>query len=404
MYTPKFEKPTYLTVGQITKYIKSLIEGDPRLMTVFLTGEISNLRFFSPDKHNYFTLKDSEAVINAAMFANCSKNLKFRPADGMKIICRGKIALYAPQGRYQIIIEDMQPDGFGALNLAYEQLKSELEAKGLFDKSHKKPIPRLPRTIGVITSPSGAALQDIKNILYRRFPCVDVILFPVLVQGACASAQLVEAVRELDETGLCDTIIIGRGGGSIEDLWPFNDEKLAYEIYNCHTPIISAVGHQTDFTICDFVADLRAPTPSAAAEIAVPDRAELMNSYNAMFGSINAAVKKKYAELSAENNNIKRIIEGLSPKNTVVRCESEIKLYEAQLKNYMESRLGRSESELKAFASKLEGMNPLSILARGYSIAEKDGSVISSKTQLREGDRFTLTFSDGKISAIAAGE
>ena len=404
MYTPNIQKPTILSVGQITKYIKSVIEGDPRLMTVFLTGEISNLRSFSPDKHNYFTLKDNEAVISATMFMGYSRNLRFRPTEGMKVICRGGIELYAPQGKYQIIIEDMQPDGIGALNLAYEQLKKELEAKGLFDEFHKKPIPKFPKTIGVITSPTGAALQDIKNILHRRFPCVDIILSPVLVQGPNAAPQLVNAVRELDESGLCDTIIIGRGGGSIEDLWPFNDERLAYEIYNCHTPIISAVGHQTDFTICDFVSDLRAPTPSAAAEIAVPDRAELMNGYNAALRALNASVKQKYDMFSKRNTNFQRIIDSLSPENTIARYESEIKLYKTQLENSIQSKLNKSESEIKAFASKLESLNPLSILSRGYSVAEKDGKVISSKTQLSEGDCFTLTLSDGKITAIAAGE
>ena len=401
MYTPNIQKPTYLTVGQITKYIKSVIEGDPRLMTVFLTGEISNLRSFSPDKHNYFTLKDSEAVINATMFMGYSRNLRFRPTEGMKVICRGKIEVYPPQGKYQIIIEDMQPDGIGALNLAYEQLKRELEAKGVFDDAHKKPIPKFPKTIGVITSPTGAALQDIKNILYRRFPCVDVILSPVLVQGANAAPQLANAVRELDESRLCDTIIIGRGGGSIEDLWPFNDETLAYEIYNCSTPIISAVGHQTDFTICDFVADFRAPTPSAAAEIAVPDKVELMNGYKAIHRTLNAAVKQKYDRLSKKNSDFQRIINSLSPENTIAQYEGEIKLFKTQLENSMQSKLNKKESEIKAFASKLEGLNPLSILARGYSVAEKDGKIISSKTQLSEGDSFMLTFSDGKITATA---
>ncbi|MBQ1617821.1 MAG: exodeoxyribonuclease VII large subunit, partial [Ruminococcus sp.] len=280
MYTPRITKPTALTVSQLTQYIKSTIESDPKLMMVFLTGEISGLRMFRPNGHNYFVLKDSGAVISATLFAGYARSLKFRPQDGMKVICRGKIELYPPHGKYQIIIEDMQPDGVGALNLAFEQLKKKLASQGLFDTAHKKPIPRFPRTVGVITSPTGAAFQDIKNILTRRFPCADIILYPTQVQGDAAAAQLTQAVTELDASGLCDTIIIGRGGGSIEDLWAFNDEALARAVYACHTPIISAVGHEIDFTICDFAADLRAPTPSAAAEIAVPDSMELKRHYN----------------------------------------------------------------------------------------------------------------------------
>ena len=294
MYTPRITKPTALTVSQLTQYIKSTIESDPKLMMVFLTGEISGLRMFRPNGHNYFVLKDSGAVISATLFAGYARSLKFRPQDGMKVICRGRIELYPPHGKYQIIIEDMQPDGVGALNLAFEQLKKKLASQGLFDTAHKKPIPRFPRTVGVITSPTGAAFQDIKNILTRRFPCADIILYPTQVQGDAAAAQLTQAVTELDASGLCDTIIIGRGGGSIEDLWAFNDEALARAVYACRTPIISAVGHEIDFTICDFAADLRAPTPSAAAEIAVPDSMELKRHYNALHKNINALVKRKY--------------------------------------------------------------------------------------------------------------
>ena len=282
MYTPRITKPTALTVSQLTQYIKSTIESDPKLMMVFLTGEISGLRMFRPNGHNYFVLKDSGAVISATLFAGYARSLKFRPQDGMKVICRGRIELYPPHGKYQIIIEDMQPDGVGALNLAFEQLKKKLASQGLFDTAHKKPIPRFPRTVGVITSPTGAAFQDIKNILTRRFPCADIILYPTQVQGDAAAAQLTQAVTELDASGLCDTIIIGRGGGSIEDLWAFNDEALARAVYACRTPIISAVGHEIDFTICDFAADLRAPTPSAAAEIAVWKRIRRRSPLTAM--------------------------------------------------------------------------------------------------------------------------
>ena len=404
MYTPKFTKPTTLTVSQLTQYIKSNIESDPRLMTVFLTGEISDLHGFKPNGHNYFVLKDSGAVIKAALFAGNARSLNFVPRDGMKVICRGKIEVYAPHGKYQINIEGMQRDGVGEQNLAFEQLKKKLDAQGLFAAAHKKPIPKFPRTVGVITSPTGAALQDIKNILMRRFPCVDIILSPAQVQGDAAAAQLTQAVTELDASGLCDTIIIGRGGGSIEDLWAFNDEALARAVYACHTPIISAVGHEIDFTICDFVADLRAPTPSAAAEIAVPDRAELKKHYTALHKNINALVKRKYDRCSKQIKDTQRLLDAHSPQKSFDRYDGVFKLYETRIQNAMEKRVHASENRLKATASKLESLNPLSVLTRGYAVAEKEGAVISSKTQLSEGDRFTLTLSDGQVPAMVTGE
>lgn len=279
MYTPEFSKPRVLSVSQLNFYIKSIIENDARLNFVFVTGEISNLTDHYRSGHIYLSIKDEKSVIRAVMFAGNARNLKFRPTDGMKVICRGRVAVYEPTGQYQLYIEDMQPDGIGALSLAYEQLKKSLAEKGLFAPEHKKKIPPFPNSIGVITSPTGAAVQDIRNILSRRFPSADIIMCPVLVQGENAPAQLIDAVQKLDKYNACDVIIIGRGGGSIEDLWAFNDENLAYAIYNCKIPVISAVGHETDFTICDFVSDLRAPTPSAAAELAVPDTAELIDYY-----------------------------------------------------------------------------------------------------------------------------
>ncbi|MFZ2686365.1 MAG: exodeoxyribonuclease VII large subunit, partial [Ruminococcus bromii] len=252
MYTPEFSKPRVLSVSQLNFYIKSIIENDARLNFVFVTGEISNLTDHYRSGHIYLSIKDEKSVIRAVMFAGNARNLKFRPTDGMKVICRGRVAVYEPTGQYQLYIEDMQPDGIGALSLAYEQLKKSLAEKGLFAPEHKKKIPPFPNSIGVITSPTGAAVQDIRNILSRRFPSADIIMCPVLVQGENAPAQLIDAVQKLDKYNACDVIIIGRGGGSIEDLWAFNDENLAYAIYNCKIPVISAVGHETDFTICDF--------------------------------------------------------------------------------------------------------------------------------------------------------
>ena len=405
MYTPKMTKPPILTVGQLTQYIKNILEGDPRLMTVLVSGEISGmLGGFKRGSHHYFVLKDKEAVVNATLFAGMSRALRFDPENGMKVLCRGKIEVYPPQGKYQIIIEDMQPDGVGAMNLAYEQLKKRLSAEGLFDEAHKKPIPRFPKTVGVITSPTGAAVQDILNILTRRFPCVDIILYPSRVQGDAAPAQLTQAVQELDASGECDTIIIGRGGGSTEDLWAFNDEQLARAIYHARTPVISAVGHETDFTICDFVSDKRAPTPSAAAELAVPDRAELMTYYNALHRNINAAVKAAYTECSKRLKDTERLLEAISPARKLDRCEGALRLLEARLDAAMNEKLTGSEHSLRSCAARLEGLNPLSVLSRGYAVAEKDGEVLTRAAQLQPGDRFTLTLSDGSVTAQVTGD
>lgn len=403
MYKPDYSKPVVLSVTRLTGYIKSLIESDSKLNMVFLTGEISNLRGFSRGKHAYFTLKDEGAVISAAMFAGNTYSLRFQPENGMKVICRGRIELYPPHGKYQIIVEDMQPDGVGALSMAYEQLKKQLAERGLFDAAHKKPIPPFPRTIGVVTSPTGAAVQDIKDILYRRFPCVDVILCPVQVQGDAAAPQLTKAVRLLDENNLCDTIIIGRGGGSIEDLWAFNSEELAVAIYNCKIPVISAVGHETDFTICDFVSDLRAPTPSAAAELAVPDKNELLQNYRAKQKIINTSVRGRYDYYEKHNRALKNELQAKSPVNRVNLSLSELNSIKLKVNRSIENRLQSGQSRLGAIASKLEGLNPVLTLARGYSIAEKDGEVISSAAQLEIGDEFSLTFGDGSINAVRKG-
>ena len=405
MYTPKFTRPPVLTVSQLTRYLHDMLQSDPRLMTVFVTGEITDMKSpFSGAKHNYFMLKDSGAVISAAMFRGDAQRVVFRPENGLKVICRGRIDFYPPGGRLQIIIEDMQPDGIGALNLAFEQLKRRLEAQGLFSAEHKKPIPAFPRTIGVITSPTGAAFQDIKRNLYKRFPCVDVILYPTLVQGDAAPAQLTAAVQELDASGLCDTIIIGRGGGSIEDLWAFNDEMLARAVYACNTPIISAVGHEIDHTICDFVADAAASTPTAAAVMAVPDRLELRAKYSAVHKSINAVVKQIYDRHTKRLTDTRRMMEALSPQKSFDRYEGGLKLLEHRMQNAVEKKIGDSENNIRSAAAKLEGLNPLTVLAHGYSITEIEGKLIKSKSQIRKGDRLTLTFADGKTTAVATGE
>lgn len=404
MYTPQMNKPKILSVTQLNFYIKSLIENDPRLGVVFITGEISNLTDHYRSGHIYLMLKDEKSVIKAVMFAGNARGLRFKPQDGMKVICRGRVALYEPNGQYQLYIEDMQPDGVGALALAYEQLKFKLSEKGLFDESHKKTIPKFPKTIGVVTSPTGAAIQDILNVLTRRFPCVDVVICPVLVQGDNAPNQLVNAVNKLDEYKACDVIIIGRGGGSIEDLWAFNSEELAYAIYNCSIPIISAVGHETDFTICDFVSDLRAPTPSAAAELAVPDKAELFENYRAQEQYINSLISSKIISAESELNNFYKQLLLVSPVNNILKKESELSALKNCLQQSISDKINKAELCISTISSKLDGLNPIGILSRGYTVTEKNGKILTSKSQLNIGDEFTVEFCDGKIIASVLGD
>ncbi len=399
MYTPEFTKPKVLSVSQLNFYIKSVIENDPRLNFVFLAGEISNLTNHYRSGHIYLSLKDEKSIIRAVMFAGNARNLRFQPQDGMKVICRGRIAVYEPNGQYQLYIEDMQPDGVGTLTIAFEQLKNKLAEKGFFDNAHKKPIPKFPKTIGVITSPTGAAVQDIRNILSRRYPCADIVMCPVLVQGESAPAQLTEAVRKLDEYNACDVIIIGRGGGSIEDLWAFNSEELAYAIYDCKIPVISAVGHETDFTICDFVSDLRAPTPSAGAELAVPDKDELMSFYNSQLQYISSMTDAKLKRHCNLVTDFRRRLSLVSPQSKIDKYEQKLSVLSNKVEAFIADTINKTDNSIRTSAAKLESLNPVAVLSRGYAIAEKDGQVVSSKNQLSVDDEFSIEFSDGKISA-----
>ena len=394
-------KPSILSVSQLNYYIKSLLENDPRLQFVLISGEISNLTDHYRSGHIYLSLKDERSIIRAVMFAGNAKRLKFRPQDGMKVLCRGRISLYEPSGQYQLYIEDMQPDGVGALALAFEQLKQRLEAQGLFDPSRKKPLPRFPKTVGVITSPTGAAIQDIRNILYRRYPCVNMLFYPVTVQGDGAPLQLINALRQMDRSGLCDVIIIGRGGGSAEDLWAFNDEGLAHEIYGCQTPVISAVGHEVDFTISDFVADMRAPTPSAAAELAVPDREELTAYYRSQAQYLAHLAENR---LRVEDNLLLRFRQRMDrsgPEERSRRLWQYYQLTAKKLEGVFQRKISDKELNLRRNAAKLEMLNPLSVLARGYALAEQDGVIVKTAAQLDKENPFTLTFADGKLNAKA---
>lgn len=404
MYSPQIQKPRVLSVSQINFYIKSIIENDGSLQFVLVTGEISNLTVHQRSGHIYLSLKDCNSVISAVMFAGNARRLKFRLENGMKVICRGRISVYEPSGRYQLYIEDMQPDGVGALTLAFEQLKKSLAQKGLFDNAHKKPLPKFPKTIGVITSPTGAAVQDITNIIRRRFPSADIVLAPVLVQGESAPEQLVRAVNKFSASKIADVVIIGRGGGSAEDLWAFNDEQLAYAVYNCETPIISGVGHETDFTVCDFVADVRASTPSAAAELAVPDRQELMSYYFKQKQYISAMLDRKIKTAQLRLENQQRRMSASSPKLKAEQLEKQLSAKSEKLTRFMNIYISDKENKLIAAKGKLDGLNPLNVLNRGYAIAEKDEKIITSSKQLKDGDDFTVILSDGKINAKVCGE
>ena len=397
-------EPKILTVSQLNFYVKSILDSDQRLNYVFLCGEISNLTDHYRSGHIYLSLKDNKSVIRAVMFAGNARNLKFKPMEGMKVICRGRVTLYEATGQYQYYIEDMQPDGIGALYQAYEQLKEKLQSKGLFDQSHKKPIPYCPKTIGVITSPTGAAVQDIKNILTRRFPLVNIVLCPVLVQGDNAASQLIDAVNKLNEYDLCDTIIIGRGGGSIEDLWAFNDENLAYAIYNSHIPVISAVGHETDFTICDFVSDLRAPTPSAGAELAVPDRNEILQNLDAQRQYLSSLMDKKLIE----NNNIVSEMTtkllSLSPDDKIAKLYNDLDFLSQKYENNSNRIFQNTANKIELLATKLESLNPVSILKRGYSVVTNNDKTVTSVKDVKNGDTLAINVTDGKIISKVIGE
>lgn len=387
-----------LTVSQINFYIKSIVDNDPRLKSVFVCGELSNFTRHYKSGHLYFSLKDDKSLIKSVMFSSAASRLRFAPSDGMKVIVRGRISVYEPSGQYQLYVEDMQPDGAGALALAYEQLKSKLEKEGLFDSRHKKPIPQFPKKVGVITSPTGAARRDIENIISRRYPCAEIILYPVTVQGDTAPAQLVNAVEYMD--GKSDVVIIGRGGGSAEDLWAFNDERLARTIYDCNTPVISAVGHETDFTICDFVSDLRAPTPSAAAELAVPDREELIGFLLQRKDTLQRLIKSKITGGGEKLRAIRRSVL-FSPEKYIaeksLKADICTRAFQAAVDNY----ISKKENSLRYSAAALSHLSPLNILSRGYALPTKNGKTVKSVKEVEKSDKIKLILNDGSICCTA---
>jgi len=412
---------TYLTVTALTKYIKYKFDNDAHLKNVLLKGEISNFKRHSRG-HFYFTLKDDKAQISAIMFKSNSDKVIFTPSDGMKVLVEGYISVFESSGNYQIYVNKMTEDGKGNLYLAYEQLKRKLSEEGLFSDSHKIAIPKFPKTIGVITSPTGAAVKDIINVINRRYPLCKIIVYPALVQGEYAKDSIIEQIQKANEQKQVEVIILGRGGGSIEDLWPFNEEKVAYAIYNSKLPIISSVGHEVDFTISDFVADLRAPTPSVGAEIAVPDQLELFNQLNRLKEQskkgLRQILRNKVEDLSRLKNSIvfrdplrftenvsKKLdylndkLELLNPINRLIQSKNNLEKNTKSLNDYFMRYLTKKQNDYLIKINKLELLNPLSIMKKGYSVVKKDNILIKSIDSVDINDEVDILVNDGIINA-----
>lgn len=388
-----------ISVSQLNMYVKSLFDGDENLQNVFLSGEISNFTANARSGHLYMTLKDGDSSIKAVMFAGNASKIKFRIENGMAVIVRGRVSLYERDGAYQLYIDDMQPEGAGALAIAFEQLKEKLSNEGIFDSDRKKTIPLFPKRIGVISSPSGAAVQDVLNVIARRFPVAEIIFAGVPVQGEGAGDIIARAVADFNCLKCADVLIIARGGGSAEDLWEFNNENLARAIYNSEIPVISGVGHETDFTICDFAADLRAPTPSAAAELAVPDIIELTAYVNLLNSKITKAINSR---ILIEEMRLDKLSESgflRKPADYIEECSRNVSDLKKSLDNAVKGLFEEKYNSAALLLSKLDALSPLKILSRGFSVIKSDKSVISSVNQLNENSSIELCLSDGRAKA-----
>ena len=388
-----------LSVSQLNDYIKGILQHDPNLQEVLVQGEVSNYYCHYASGHVYFTLKDEDTQIKAVMFSRSKDQLDFELEDGMKVILEGQITVYPPRGEYQIQVENVQPKGTGALHIAFEQLKKKLEKEGLFEEQYKRELPEIPQRIGVITSPTGAAIRDVISVVKRRFTNVSLLIAPATVQGDNAEPTLLRGLDLLNNHFDVDVIIIGRGGGSLEDLWAFNKEKLARAIFNSATPVISAVGHETDYTISDFVADLRAPTPSAAAELVVSDRKELEKYLQRLITNLNSAVKNKLDQKAQYLENLaSRSVFKLLPEK--IKEESQrVDDLAQQLEKSINLQLTRKQEKLQSVVGKLSSLSPLNTLARGYSLARKEDTKqkVKSVSQVKVGDLLELVVEDGEL-------
>lgn len=389
-------RPEPITVTNLNKYIKDRVAEDDYLKSVFVKGEISNFKHHYTG-HMYFTLKDENSLIKCIMFKSSTATLSFVPKDGMKVFVLGSVSVFERDGVYQIYVKAMQEDGVGVLYKEYEELKSKLEKEGYFDKEHKQKIPFMPKTVGVLTSQTGSVIRDIINVSTRRNPNVHIRLFPIPVQGKKAELDIADAIRIMNDKNLADVLILARGGGSIEDLWPFNEEITARAIYNSKIPVISAVGHETDFTIADFVADLRAPTPSAAAELAVPDASEINMKIETYRNRYKNALKKKieYMKLRYEKCMASKVFTDPTSKikELYIELDNQIK----RLENVTTNKVKDLKSSSIEIISKLDTLSPLKTLTRGYAIAEKDKKSVKSIKDIKKDDIINLKFIDGNI-------
>lgn len=391
--------PTIYSITQINAYIQGRMNEDPMLAQVAVRGEISNYKLY-PSGHHYFTLKDEQSALKCVMFKGNAMSLRFRPASGMKVIALGRISVYPRDGQYQLYVSSMAMDGIGDLYAAFEALKKKLSQQGLFDPAKKKPIPKYPQTIGIVTSSAGAAVHDILRILRRRYPLCSVRLLPVRVQGAEAPEEIVSAIRYANAHDLADLLIVGRGGGSIEDLWAFNDERVAYAIYESHIPIISAVGHEPDVTIADYVADLRAATPSNGAELAVPDREALAQNLDAFSAAMTGALNRQLRLASQRLEGLAASPALRSPTGYLDRREKDLGLLKEKLLAAQNRELSKAQQKYVANVAKLDAMSPLKVLSRGYAMAQKDtGELIRSVKQTTTGESIVVSLADGKLNA-----
>ena len=410
----------YLTVSAVTRYLKAKFDIDENLQTVYLKGEISNFKAHTSG-HFYFSLKDENSKINAIMFRSNASKVIFKPADGMKVLVTGRISVYEAMGSYQIYVDEMLEDGVGNLYIAFEQLKKKLQAEGLFDEAHKKPIPRIPKRVGIVTASTGAAIRDIMTTIKRRFPICETILFPTLVQGENAKDDIVRNIKRAEDYDL-DVLIVGRGGGSIEDLWPFNEEIVARAIYDCRIPVISAVGHEVDFTIADFVADLRAPTPTAAAELAVPNMSDLKKHIDQLSIRLNEAIYKKVNYLKLYLDSVKNSFVIKNPGVMFENRKQSLDLMNTKLNELMLGKVDKMKNELekikksyvltnpkllykdnvvclKNIIDKFELLNPLNILSRGYSITYMNDKALKSVKEVKKDDILKVKLYDGMLEA-----
>lgn len=390
---------TILSITQLNEYIRGRMDADPVLAQVAVRGEISNYKLY-PSGHHYFTLKDEGSALKCVLFKGNALRLRFRPENGMKIIAMGRVSVFPRDGAYQLYCTALALDGVGDLYAAFEQLKKKLAAQGLFDPAHKKPLPKFPGTIGIITSSAGAAVHDMLRILRKRYPLSRVRLLPVRVQGAEAPGEIAAAIAYANRYHLADLLIVGRGGGSIEDLWAFNDERVAYAIYESQIPVISAVGHEPDVTISDFVADLRAATPSNAAELAVPDQDALRQNLDAMSSAMATVLGRQLKSARQHLDVLAQSPALRSPTGYLEQREKSLELLKNRLVSAQNASITRKNQRYIAAVSKLDAMSPLKVLTRGYSMAQTErGEVLRSVRQVELGERIHIALGDGKLSA-----